>query len=31
MQEGSALTCVFFLAGDDLVFVGDHTTYTVRD
>jgi outer membrane murein-binding lipoprotein Lpp len=24
------LECVFFIDGDDLVFIGDHTTYTAR-
>ena len=25
------LRCAFFIAGDEFVFFGDHTTYTVRD
>jgi hypothetical protein len=25
------MECVFFLAGDEFVFVGDHTTYTAKE
>ena len=25
------MECIFFIDGDEFVFVGDHTTYTVRE
>jgi hypothetical protein len=25
------MECIFFIDGDEFVFIGDHTTYTVKD
>ena len=29
-ESGLGLACLFFIDGEGFVFIGDHTTYTVR-
>ena len=29
-ESGLGMDCLFFFNGDEFVFIGDHTTYTVR-
>ena len=30
-ESALGLECLFFVEGDEFVFIGDHTTYTVKD